>query len=130
MPDVVTVIAGEGRLAQLVAIHTGDHGYVSLLPERIPVFRRTVAHRTFHLGTDVFLVPEENEVGKTVHSGPRKQLIFFLKLSQFLDGGAVLHDGPVAAHAFFDPRYLKSFASPQWLMAGVTLHPSQSMAVV
>ncbi len=56
----MTAVAGERGLVQLMAIHTGVHGNIFLLPERNPVFHGTMAHLTFHFGVDVILVFEEN----------------------------------------------------------------------
>jgi len=67
MPDVMTEIAAHGRLPQLVAIHAGDHGNFLFLPEIIPVFHRTVAHRTRHACICVLLVTEEDKVWKRIH---------------------------------------------------------------
>ena len=89
MPDVMTEIAAHGRLPQLVAIHAGDHGNFLFLPEIIPVFHRTVAHRTRHACICVLLVTEENKVWKRIHSGPRKQVVVPLDFGQFLDRRAI-----------------------------------------
>ena len=67
MPDVMTEIAVHRRLPQLVAIHAGDHGNFLFLPEIIPVFHRTVAHRTRHACICVLLVTEEDKVWKRIH---------------------------------------------------------------
>ena len=89
MPDVMTEIAVHRRLSQLVAIHAGDHGNFLFLPDVIPVFHRTVTHRTRHACIDVLLVTEENKVWKRIHSGPRKQVVVPLDFGQFLDRRAI-----------------------------------------
>jgi hypothetical protein len=66
MPDVMTQIAGDGRLSQCVAAHAGDHGNLLLLPEIVSALYRTVADRTFHPGVQVFLVTEEDKIREVI----------------------------------------------------------------
>src|SRR5271157_171654 len=102
VPDVMTEVTVQWRLAQLVAIHAGDHGNFLLLPELIPVFYRTVAHRAFHAGTEVLLVAEVNKVRKLIHGSPRDKVVVPLNLGQSLDRGTFRLDALMAVHTIRD----------------------------
>src|SRR5437764_10712027 len=122
MPDVMTEIAVHGRLSQLVAIHAGDHGNFLFLPEIIPLFHRTVAHRTRHACIDVLLVTEENKVWKRIHPVPREEVVVSLDCGQFLDRGAIGLDTLMAGHTIRDSRNLHLTAGSGGLMASAAVH--------
>jgi hypothetical protein len=130
MADVVTCIARHGRLAQFMAIHTGNHGNVLLLPQMIPVSHRTMAHRTFHLGAQVFLMAEENKIRKLIQADPGKRLVVFLKLSEMPDLGAIGLDALMAGHTFRDAGDGELLAGPHGLMTPAALHSSLHMQLV
>jgi hypothetical protein len=89
-----------------------------------------MAYLTIHLRVNVPPVTEEDKVREPIKPGPSKDLAFFFELSQFLDGGAVLHDALMTTHTFRDPRYLKFFTSFQLLVANVAFHSCLTMAFV
>src|SRR5205814_1933908 len=115
VPDVMTEIAVQGRLAQLVAINAGDHGDFLFLPENIPVLHRTVAHRAGRVGIDVLLVIEENKVWQGVHWAPRNEVVISLDLGELLDGWAIGLDTLMASHTIRHSRDLHlTVGSRRW----------------
>ena len=130
MPDVMTEIAVHRCLSQLVAINAGDHGNFLFLPEIIPVFHRTVAHRARHACICVLLVTEENKVWKRIHPVPRKEVVVSLDLGQFLDRRALGLDPLMAGHTIRDSGDLHLAAGSRGLMARVAFHSCPNMLPV
>lgn len=61
MSHIVTEVAGDGSLAQLVAINASIHRNLSLLPQAVLIKHPAMTHLAIYLGIAVFLMTEEDK---------------------------------------------------------------------
>jgi len=125
--DIVAQIAIHRGVAQLVAIHASDHGYFFLLPKLIALLDVAVAHRTFDVRFEVFLVAEVNKIRKLVNWLPGDHAIVCPQLNQSLDCRAIPLDCVVAGQALCRAGHLHLAAGSHGKVARVALESCLNM---